>query len=109
MLMSPSEVHKQLLSHPCFGDSIVLSDDQLRRLRKDTEQRVMNFRAHLALNEPVSCRPDSLKHFASLQKWRRSGFEFHRFETIAVLPTDSAISLARDYKLPSEVDIMNDV
>lgn len=106
-LVSASEVQTQLSLHPCFGDSIVLSVENLKRLRKDIEQRVVNFREHLALCEPVANRPDSKKHFAGLQKWRRGTLQngvFTRFEELSILPTDTTVFLERDYKIPSDND-----
>ena len=103
-LMTPSAVANHLRQHACYGNSAVLTDVQLSRLQKDTEQRIVNCRAHMCLNEPIGPRPDSLKHFVSLQKWRRGNHSLERFESTQPLPGDEAVLLQRDYRLPNETE-----
>ena len=79
-----------------------MSDEQLRRLRKDVEQRLMNFRAHMELGEVAGPTPDSKRHWYSLLSWRRSGFLCTRFENIAIDANDATVLLERDYLLPGE-------
>ena len=102
--MTSSAVTNHLKQHACYGNSAVLSDVQLQRLQKDTEQRIVNFRAHMSLNEPVGPRPDSMKHFVSLQKWRRGDHNLERFESTQAVPGDDDVLLQRDYRLPNETE-----
>jgi hypothetical protein len=100
-LMNPADVSRLLKKHPCYGD-IIVTDDQLKRLRKDVEQRVVNFRAHMELGEVAGPTPDSKRHWCSLLSWRRSGFLCTRFENIAIDANDMTVLLERDYLLPGE-------
>jgi hypothetical protein len=101
-LINHADVTRMLKKHPCYVGDFLLSDDQLIRLRKDVEQRVVNFRAHMVLGEVVGPTPDSRKHWSSLQVWRRSGFACLRFENVDFDSKDSEVCLQRDYLLPGE-------
>jgi hypothetical protein len=100
-LMNTADVTRLLKKHPCYGD-IIVADEQLKRLRKDVEQRVANFRAHMELGEVAGPTPDSKRHWSSLLSWRRSGFLCTRFEQIALEEIDGTVLLERDYMLPGE-------
>ena len=101
-VVNHADVTRMLNKHPCYAGGILVSDEQLRRLRKDVEQRLMNFRAHMELGEVAGPTPDSKRHWCSLLSWRRSGFLCTRFENIAIDANDATVLLERDYLLPGE-------
>ena len=105
-LCAKSKVEAAFQKHFCFrakkGCKFDLSNSQLRRFRKDCEQRVVAFYGQLALGETPGKKPDSQGHIGGLKTWRLSDFSFDRFEEIEVVEGDDEKILDRDYSLKGD-------
>jgi len=107
-LCTKNKVEAAFQKHFCFrakkGCKFDLSDSQLRRFRKDVEQRVFAFYAQQALGETPGKLPDSQGHIGGLKTWRLSDFSFDRFEEIEVVEGDDERILQRDYSLKGDTN-----
>jgi hypothetical protein len=105
-ICSKKEVELAFQRHFCFrtkkGYKFDLSDDQLRRVRKDVEQRVLAHDGQTALAEVPGKKPDKHGHIGGLKAWRLTNFTFDRFEDIDILDSDENIPLGRDYRLKKD-------
>jgi hypothetical protein len=107
-LCTKNKVEAAFQKHFCFrakkGCKFDLSDSQLRRFRKDVEQRVISFYGQLALGETPGKKPDSQGHIGGLKMWRLSNFSFNRFEDIEIVEGDGERILQRDYSLKGDTN-----
>jgi len=107
-LCAKSKVEAAFQKHFCFrakkGCKFDLSDSQLRRFRKDIEQRVLAFYGQQALGETPGKLPDSQGHIGGLKMWRLSNFSFNRFEEIEIMEGDDQKILERDYSLKGDTN-----
>lgn len=89
-------IDKMLSKHHAFRSRA--SDETIRKIQKDTEQRWVEHNEHARLEEKQGPSPDQEGDFAGINIWRRNGmFECKRFEEITEQPGDSELAIARDY------------
>jgi hypothetical protein len=107
-LCAKNKVEAAFQKHFCFrakkGCKFDLSDSQLRRFRKDIEQRVLSIDTQTGLGETPGRKPDSQGHIGGLKTWRLSDFSFDRFEEIEVVEGDDERILQRDYSLKGDTN-----
>jgi len=95
--VSRDKLERLLKHHYCFQNR-GLSDAQIQRFRKDVEQRLMNYQAHLAIGESPGPAPDRMGEWNGLVAFRRCPhFNFTRFEDMEIQPIDYTTACRKDY------------
>jgi len=100
-IVSKKRVLNDLLKHPCFKSSLQLSDDLLRRLRKEVEQRVL-VEVAVEQTEPNERASVSIAHHSGFLNWRKDSLYSALSATdplyvLDLLEVDKSSPLTRSY------------